>query len=316
MVPRTTFGQGVGRAVRVQQDRGRTVLLDVRQRGFGDLVVGDRHADESVCVESELDVLGDDLRHEARLSLGPLVLVDVLQFDDVATPGGRPDTGQVDVRELGELALDGLLVLATHVHDRADLTLAVQERRQRRHGVQHAAVLLDDVAAVGGDPVMGDRAENRDLRAQLRQFLPPKVITGSRESETVWWTTLLGPESGGGRLRVFAGPVRGVLDTGRSGCATSRNRDRAPEAAEVRRQLCPGRCRAGSGAVAAGGGKSHYLPIGTTMTPADGGSARQMPDVRYNELPTSSARTPIDDIAQSELAHIRANRTIFGCLPD
>ena len=161
-----------GRAVRVEQDRAVAVGLDVGQRRLPDLVVGDRHADEGVGVQRELDVRGRDRVHEPGLLLDPGVLVDVGELDDGAVVGLGADAGQVDVRETGEQLLDRLLVLAADVHDRQDPVVVVEQRRKRRDGVERAAVLLEDLAAVRDDPIPRDGSEHCDATT-ARHDCPP-----------------------------------------------------------------------------------------------------------------------------------------------
>ena len=60
--------------------------------------------------------------------------------------------------------LDRLLVLAADVDDRQDPVVVVQQRREGGDGVEGAAVLLEDLAVVGGDPVPGIGPRTATLR--------------------------------------------------------------------------------------------------------------------------------------------------------
>ena len=164
--------QRAGRAVRVEQDRAVAVALDVRQRRLPDLVVGDGHADERIGVQRELDIRGRDRVHEPGLLLDAGVLVDVGQLDDGAVVARRPHAGDVDVREGRQQFLDRFLVLASDVDDRVDPVVGIEQGRQRGDRVEGAAVLLEDLAAMGDDPVTRNGSEHRDATVSRHDHSP------------------------------------------------------------------------------------------------------------------------------------------------
>ena len=180
--------QRAGGAVRVEQDRARAVLLDVGQGRLPDLVVGDGHADERVGVQRELDVRRRDRVHEPGLLLDAGVLVDIAQLDDRAVVARRPHAGEVDVGEGRQQLLDRLLVLPPDVDDRVDPVVGVEQRRQRGDGVEGAAVLLEDLAAMGDDPITRDGPEHRDATAS-RHDHPPDFSTRDRTSSSSTWAS-------------------------------------------------------------------------------------------------------------------------------
>ena len=148
-----------------EDDRAAAVALDVFEGLESDLEVGHRDADEGLGVEQAFQVVRQNRIHEGGLPLLAVLLVDVLQGDHVAHVAVGRHVARVRVGEQRQDLEDPRVIDLPHVGDQRDVAAAVHQRRERRHAVQRAAVLVDDGTLVGGDVIAGDGPQNRDFEA-------------------------------------------------------------------------------------------------------------------------------------------------------
>ena len=106
--------------------------------------------------------------HEPDLPLVPVVLIPEGQLDHVAAIRVVPEPGVVDVVEAGQDLPDGGHVLLADVDDGAHQIVGPEQRGEGGHRVEHTAVLVEDLAAVGDDVVAWDGAEDGDLARASR----------------------------------------------------------------------------------------------------------------------------------------------------